>query len=50
MTARSAVPGEDFSIDALQRAVKEIKDTVGDRISNIFYDITGKPPATVEWE
>lgn len=50
MTARSAVPGEDLSIDALQRAVKEIKDTVGDRISNIFYDITGKPPATVEWE
>ncbi|MCI8331235.1 MAG: glutamine-hydrolyzing GMP synthase [Clostridiales bacterium] len=50
MTARSAVPGEDFAIEALEKTVEEIKAAVGDSISHIFYDVTGKPPATVEWE
>jgi len=50
MTARSAMPGADFPIDALENAVGEIKSAVGDKISMIFYDVTGKPPATVEWE
>lgn len=50
MTARSAKPGKDFSVEALQNTVKEITEAVGDKISMIFYDVTGKPPATVEWE
>ncbi len=50
MTARSAQPGVDFPAEALTEAAAEIKRTVGDRISMIFYDVTGKPPATVEWE
>ncbi len=50
MTASSAMPGVDFTIDALKNTVDEIKAAVGDKISMIFYDVTGKPPATVEWE
>ena len=50
MTARPAVPGKDFSLEALEKAAKEIKETLGDKISAVFYDVTGKPPATVEWE
>lgn len=50
MTARAAVPGEHFSIEALEDAVKKIKSTLGDQIDMVLYDITGKPPATIEWE
>lgn len=50
MTARSAIPGSDFSMEALDRTVEEIKTACGKDISMIFYDVTGKPPATVEWE
>ena len=50
MTARSAAPGKEFTTDALESAVKGILETEGDNISMIFYDVTGKPPATVEWE
>ena len=50
MTARSAIPGSDFSMEALDRTVEEIKTACGNDISMIFYDVTGKPPATVEWE
>lgn len=49
MTARPAIPGKDFSIDALKKAAAEIKAVSSD-IDMVFYDTTGKPPATVEWE
>lgn len=50
MTARSATPGKEFTVEALDKAVKDIVSAEGDNISMIFYDVTGKPPATVEWE
>ena len=50
MTARSARPGEDFTLTALEKAVSDILDAEGAKLSMIFYDVTGKPPATVEWE
>ena len=51
MTAQSAVPGVDFPDGALERAAKRIREsTVADKIDLIMYDVTGKPPATVEWE
>ncbi len=50
MTARPAVPGKDFNLEALQTAADKIKESLGDKISAVFYDVTGKPPATVEWE
>lgn len=50
MTARPAVPGKDFETAALAAAADEILRKFGDRISAVYYDVTGKPPATVEWE
>lgn len=50
MTAQSARPGVDFPLDALYAAADEIMEKFHDRISLVLYDITGKPPATVEWE
>ena len=51
MTAQSAVPGVDFPSDALTNIVKRVSESsVADQIDMIFYDVTGKPPATVEWE
>ena len=51
MTAQSAVPGVDFPDGALERAAKRIRESaVADKVDLIMYDVTGKPPATVEWE
>jgi GMP synthase (glutamine-hydrolysing) len=49
MTAQSAVPGVDFPADALANIVRRIEASLPD-IDMILYDVTGKPPATVEWE
>lgn len=48
MTARPAVPGKDFTVAALAEATRRIK-ALDPRLT-VFYDLTGKPPATVEWE
>ena len=51
MTAQSANPGVDFPDGALERAAKRIRESAyADKIELIMYDVTGKPPATVEWE
>lgn len=51
MTAQSAVPGQDFPADALENIVKRVNTSgVAEKIDMLFYDVTGKPPATVEWE
>ena len=51
MTAQSAVPGVDFPSDALAKIVERVQSSaVAGKIDMIFYDVTGKPPATVEWE
>ena len=55
--ALRAVETQDFMTANFVRLPYEILDKVGRRIVNevrhinrIVYDITGKPPATVEWE
>ncbi len=50
MTARPAVPGKDFPADAFEQIIKNIDALLGDKIDLVLYDLTGKPPATVEWE
>lgn len=50
MTARPALPGEDFPIEALSRITARITARFGDKVDMLLYDATGKPPATVEWE
>lgn len=51
MTAQSAIPGVDFPADALSNIVSRISaSSEAEKIDMIFYDVTGKPPATVEWE
>ena len=37
-------------LEALKKARDEITERFGDVISLVLYDVTGKPPATVEWE
>jgi GMP synthase (glutamine-hydrolysing) len=50
MTAKAAKPqeGAAFSLALLQ----QVGATLAQReaIAHVFYDVTGKPPATVEWE
>ncbi len=50
MTARPAVPGKDFDESTLSDIASEIYAKFSDKIDLVMYDVTGKPPATVEWE
>ncbi len=50
MTARPAVPGKDFDESTLSDIAGEIYAKFSDKIDLVMYDVTGKPPATVEWE
>jgi len=45
MTAHWARLPYDFLAEVSRRIINEIKD-----ISRVVYDISGKPPATIEWE
>ncbi|MBN1696054.1 MAG: glutamine-hydrolyzing GMP synthase [Spirochaetales bacterium] len=49
MTGRSAVIDRDIPSDVINAAVKEIESAFPE-IDLVLYDVTGKPPATVEWE
>jgi GMP synthase (glutamine-hydrolysing) len=44
MTARAV----RMPADTLARLVKELREIDG--IAGVFYDLTNKPPATIEWE
>jgi GMP synthase (glutamine-hydrolysing) len=46
MTAKCA----DIPFVVLRRISSRITDTMGDRVNRVVYDITDKPPATIEWE
>ncbi len=51
MTAQAAVPGVDFPEDALNKILARLDASeAAHRIDMVMYDVTGKPPATVEWE
>jgi GMP synthase (glutamine-hydrolysing) len=49
MTASPAMPGVHVDAAALIAAAERIKGLSSD-IAAVYYDVTGKPPATVEWE
>ena len=49
-TARALVPGKDFSKEVLKTAVRRIKKELGESVDMVFYDVTSKPPAAIEWE
>ena len=40
----------DIPYGVLERISTRISNTMGDKINRIVYDITNKPPGTVEWE
>jgi GMP synthase (glutamine-hydrolysing) len=49
MTGRPAWPGRDVAADLLDDLAAEIRRRLRD-VDLVMYDVTGKPPATVEWE
>jgi len=49
MTGRPAFIGEDIDREAIAELTSTIEDTFPE-IDLILYDITSKPPATVEWQ
>jgi GMP synthase (glutamine-hydrolysing) len=49
MTGRPAFIGRDIAKDEISRLIEEIEREFP-QIDLILYDITSKPPATVEWE
>ena len=46
MTATSSKP----PLEALNRTSVRITDTMKSQVNRVVYDITSKPPATIEWE
>jgi len=49
MTGRPAFIGQDVTTETIQSLVDEIESKFSE-IDLILYDVTSKPPATVEWE
>lgn len=49
MTGRPAMVGKDIELAEFEYIVKEIEANYPE-IDLVMYDVTGKPPATVEWE
>ncbi len=49
MTGRFAVPGQDFPASLLDALADEIRRSFAE-IDLVLYDVTSKPPATVEWQ
>lgn len=49
MTARPAMLGSELPVEFMQQLADLVVETHPE-ISAVVYDITGKPPATVEWE
>jgi GMP synthase PP-ATPase subunit len=49
MTGRAAIIGEDVTEETVRRLTSEIEQKFP-QLEYILYDVTGKPPATVEWE
>ena len=46
MTAKCA----EIPFDVLESISMRITDTMGDTVNRVVYDVTDKPPATIEWE
>jgi GMP synthase (glutamine-hydrolysing) len=49
MTGRPAIIGDEVPVKLLSDLVEEIENRF-DEIEFILYDVTSKPPATVEWQ
>lgn len=50
MTGRPARVGTEVSLDVVERLNGEIEEGFSDRIDLVIWDVTSKPPATVEWQ
>ena len=48
MTARPAWWGQELPFGLLPQLAKQLQEQ--HQLAYVFYDLTGKPPATVEWE
>ncbi|MDR0334986.1 MAG: glutamine-hydrolyzing GMP synthase [Methanomassiliicoccaceae archaeon] len=46
MTAKCA----EIPFDILKKISSRITDEMGDRVNRVVFDVTDKPPATIEWE
>ena len=49
MTGRPAIVGKDIAPEEMQHIVAQIEANYPE-IDLVLYDVTGKPPATVEWQ
>lgn len=50
MTGRPAAIGEEVAPATLRALSEQILTRFGDQIEFVLYDVTGKPPATCEWQ